>query len=1028
MAFTTEQQEAITKRGENIIVSAGAGSGKTAVLSERILDYCKNGGDIRRVLVLTFTKAAAEEMKERIRKKLLANNLLLQAEYIDSAYITTFDAYSLSMVSKYYYLLGLEKNPSIMDKSLIDIEKSTLLRNIFSKYYLEKNNDFYRFLKKYTTQDDRSFFSTVLTLSSKLDLIVDLDEYIKNYEKNYLSLERIEDIYTDYLSLIEDLKSELKVALLDLIEIAEEDLKGEVLVPACKNLLNSILEAATYEDFKNLIKSFKFPSPRNLQPETKDAKDLVAKKIKELITTYLDKYDGFESIKKEILDTKDDILFLLHISKELLDSLLDYKKKQNKFDFMDIAKMLIKLVKTNEDVKNEIMNSYDEILVDEYQDTSNVQEIFLSLIENHNRYMVGDIKQGIYRFRNANPYIFKDKYERYGNHDGGYKIDLTYNFRSRFEVLDGINLIFNQLMTNKIGDADYKKSHQMHYGQKDYDKFKQMVNFNLDVLKYENIEEYDEFTQAEKEAFIIAKNIKEKMNSGVKVYNKETKSPDPVSYNDFAVLISTSTEFVTFKKIFEYFNLPVQIEASLDLKESILPTLYKNILVLISLTKKKDYSKKYYHALASISRSFLYEYSDNDVYELVINHKYYPILDDILYFESLINLSYKELFYKINERLDVYTKLARIGDSDSNLIILNNIYHQFQIFEELGYDIEAASNYFEMLLDTDSKLEYKEANSKDDAIHIMTIHKSKGLEFAYCYFPMLTKSFNESDIKEKMGVSNDYGIFIPFVDGGESSLITRTLHQERVRLEDISEKVRLLYVALTRAREKMILVLPNKEYKHINPKKFSSFAEMLEYTNVLNPYIKPVDLNECNITNYNLNGLNNDKFTGKETIQYEKIIEIPMISKQRISKELKHLPDKKLNESIKFGLEFHSALESLDFTNPNIDALPVDDFMKNTLKDILMLDIFKNIKEAKTYHEHEFYMKDLDNSYHGIIDLLCVYDDHIDIIDYKLSNTDSVEYERQLSIYKKYVESISNLPVEMYLLSILKKEIKKINI
>ncbi len=116
MAFTEEQKEAITKRGENIIVSAGAGSGKTAVLSERILDFCKNGGDIRRVLVLTFTKAAAEEMKERIRKKLLNSNMLQMAEYIDSAYITTFDSYSLSMVSKYYYLLDLEKNVSIMDK------------------------------------------------------------------------------------------------------------------------------------------------------------------------------------------------------------------------------------------------------------------------------------------------------------------------------------------------------------------------------------------------------------------------------------------------------------------------------------------------------------------------------------------------------------------------------------------------------------------------------------------------------------------------------------------------------------------------------------------------------------------------------------------------------------------------------------------------------------------------------------------------------------------------------------------------
>lgn len=1028
MAFTAEQQEAITKRGENIIVSAGAGSGKTAVLSERILEYCKSGGDIRRVLVLTFTKAAAEEMKERIRKKLLDNNLLLQAEYIDSAYITTFDAYSLSMVSKYYYLLDLEKNVSIMDKSLIDVVKQKKLREIFSNYYLEENKDFYRFLKKYTTQDDTSFFSTVLTLSSKLDLIVDLDEYINSYEKNYLSKERIKEIYQDYLKLIDSLKLDLIDSLNDLIELSHIDPKAESLYTFSLGLRDNLLLYNRYEDFRDMVNNLKIPVCRNLQPETKEAKDNVADLIKKLQQNYLSKYSDFEAIQNEILDTKDDILFLLRVSKELLDSLFSYKKKQNRFDFMDIAKMLISLVKTNEDVRNEIMSSYDEILVDEYQDTSNVQEIFLSLIENHNRYMVGDIKQGIYRFRNANPYIFKEKYEEYGKHNGGYKIDLTYNFRSRSEVLNGINLIFNQLMTNQIGDADYKKSHQMRYGQKDYDKLKQDVSFDLSVLKYEPIEEYDDFTQAEKEAFIIAKDIKDKIESKVKVYNKDNKQFEEVSFKDFAVLMSTAQEFVTFKKVFEYLNLPVQIEASLDLKDSILPTIYKNIFVLLALTKKKDFNKPYYHALASIARSFLYEYSDNDIYELVINHKEYDILKDIEYFTTLFDLSYSDLFFKINERLDIYSKLAKIGDSDSNLIILNSIYNQFLLFEDLGFDIVEAKDYFEELLDADSKLEYKEANALDDAIRIMTIHKSKGLEFAYCYFPMLTKKFNEADIKTKMGISKDYGIFIPYVDGGESNLITRVLYQEKTKLEDVSEKVRLFYVALTRAREKMILVLPQKEYKKIKPEKFNSFAEMLEYTNVTNPYTTIIDLNDCHIEDYNLTKSNSSIFTGKKKIEYEAIDEIPLISKQRISKELKHLPDKKLKASIEAGLTFHSALESLDFNQPNIDDLPVDDFMKNTLKDILKLDVFKNIKNAKTYHEHEFYFKDLESSYHGIIDLLCVYDDHIDIIDYKLSNTSSEEYLRQLSIYKKYVNTISNLRVDLYLLSILKKEVKKIEI
>lgn len=1028
MAFTEEQQQAITKRGENIIVSAGAGSGKTAVLSERILDFCKKGGDIRRVLVLTFTKAAAEEMKERIRKKLLDNHLFQMAEYIDSAYITTFDSYSLSMVSKYYYLLDLEKNVSIMDKGLISIMKEKILRGMFSNYYQNEDKDFYRFLKKYTTQDDKSFFQTVLMLSDKLDLIVDLTSYINDYEKTYLSKEAIENIYIDYISLINDLKGDILISLEDLLEVTYRDPRGEKISDYAKDLYDKLKSSSRYEDIQNTLANFKFPVVKNLFDETKEAKDLVSKLIKDFKKDYLDKYHDFESIKNEILDTKDDILFLLQISKELLDNLMAYKKSQNRFDFMDIAKMLIELVKSNEEVRKEISNSYDEILVDEYQDTSNVQEIFLSLIENHNRYMVGDIKQGIYRFRNANPYIFKDKYEKYGNHIGGYKIDLTYNFRSRSEVLSGINLIFNKLMTNKIGDADYEKYHQMHYGQKDYDKVKQNVSFNLESLRYENIEELKDFTQAEKEAFIIAKDIKERIDSNVLVYNKETKEFDKVSYKDFAVLISTSVEFVTFKKVFEYLNLPVQIEASLDLKDSILPVIYKNLLMLIALTKKKDFSKNYYHYLASLARSFLYEYSDNDIYELVVNHKEYDILHDIEYFVFLLDLSYVDLFNKMNERLNIYLKLAKIGDSDSSLIILDNIRSQFELFEDLGFDIIEASNYLEALLGADTKLEYKEATSKDDAIRIMTIHKSKGLEFAYCYFPLLTKGFNEADIKAKIGLSEDYGIFIPFVDGGESNLITRCLYQEKTKLEDVSEKVRLFYVALTRAREKMILVYPHKEYKHLKPSKFSSFAEMLEYINVLAPYEREIDLTKCNITNYNLAKDDSCVFTGKKVIIYQAIDDIKKLEKKRISKEMKSLPDKKQKDSIALGIEFHKALESLDFKNPEIDKLPIDDFMKDSLKDILALDIFKNIKEAKTYHELEFYFKDNLDNYHGVIDLLVIYEDHIDIIDYKLSNLDSEEYKRQLSIYKKYVKSISNLDINLYLLSILKKEVKKIEI
>ncbi len=194
MAWTKEQEAAIKNRGSNIIVSAGAGSGKTAVLSERILQYCLNGNDIRKVLVLTFTNAAAREMKERIRKKLLQNKLFQQADYIDASYITTFDAYSLALVKKYYYKLGLSKDISIMDASLIALKRKNIIEELFQEFYRNEDIRFFSYLKKYSKQDDKDIIKTVETLCSKMDLIVHLDEFIKNYEAVYFSEGKIHRI------------------------------------------------------------------------------------------------------------------------------------------------------------------------------------------------------------------------------------------------------------------------------------------------------------------------------------------------------------------------------------------------------------------------------------------------------------------------------------------------------------------------------------------------------------------------------------------------------------------------------------------------------------------------------------------------------------------------------------------------------------------------------------------------------------------------------------------------------------------
>lgn len=1025
MPFTKEQQEAITRRGSNIIVSAGAGSGKTAVLSERILSFCKEGNDIRRVLVLTFTEKAAQEMKERIRQKLLDNNLDLQAEYIDSAYITTFDSYSLSMVRKYYYLLGLKKGVSIMDGALIEIKKREIIREIFTENYLNKNEKFYDYLRKYSLQDDKDVLNTIALMTKDLELIVDLDSFIKTYEATYFNPNKIKEITDKYEEYARENVKEFITLLTDLKDEALKDKDSQNLATYLDNYLSHLHSEDSYEILKQEISGYSLPRLTKASPFVKEKRDALKPILEELTKKVFAKYNTKSEMEEELFSVKDDVLFLLSLCKETLDRLFLYKKEHNMFGFNDIAKLLIKLVKENDFVKEELKNSYDEILVDEYQDTSDIQEAFLSLIENNNRYMVGDIKQSIYRFRNANPYIFKEKYDSYSKEKGGHKIDLTYNFRSRDEVLADINLLFNKLMTNEIGDASYKESHQMQFGLKDYLKLEEKFDFHSEVLMY-SLDEDSLFTQAENEAFIIAKDIKERIKSKVKVLKKGGFKE--VTYNDFAILIANATEFVTFKQIFEYLNIPLSIEASLDLKDSILPVLYKNILKALSLMKKNVKNEAFYHAVASLARSFIYEYSDEDIYDLCYNKKAYPIYDDLKLLIETDEISYSSLFYKIDNVINIYSKLAKIGDVDSSLVVLDYVHQIFKLFDDLGYDLEEAASYMEVLLESDLKVEYKPSVSHKDAVRIMTIHKSKGLEFPFCYFPLLNHGFNQADMRKSIGLSKEYGIFIPYADEGKSKTVIQTLYSLEVKEKDISEKVRLLYVALTRAREKMILLLPKKEFNKISPKNYKSFAEMLVYTGDFLQFKKDIDLKDYDITDYKRELYKPISLNGKEVLKYEKRILPELKEKTRISKELKVIPDKSLEESILLGLKFHSALESLDFKNPNISNLPIDDFMKDTLISLLDNPIFKNIKNAKTYHENEFYFSYLNEDYHGIIDLLVEYDDHFDIIDYKLSSVDSKEYERQLSIYKMYVASKTNKPINTYLLSILKREIKRIDV
>ena len=443
--WTTEQQLAINKENTNIIVSAGAGSGKTAVLTERVLRKLKNGVNINELLILTFTNKAAFEMKNRIRKAITKQKSIInQLDYLDSSYITTFDSFTLSIVKKYSYLLNLGKNVTIADSSTIYLEKKRILDDIFDKLYLEKNEYFYKMLDDFTIKKDDDIKKYILDINDRLDLKYDKISYLDKYLNDYYSDTNLFYLINLYVGLLKKKIMEIN----NLLTIFSNYVDGEYFIEFKKSL-SPLINSGSYIDIKNNL-DIKLPQmPRGSEEIAKEYKKIITDIIKEL--KELTFYSSFDQLLSSLSSTKDYVRIIIDIIKELDCRLISFKKSLNIYEFTDISKMAIRILEENENVRLELKNSFKEIMIDEYQDTSDLQDMFISMIEKNNVYMVGDIKQSIYRFRNANPYLFKNKYDNYSKNIEGFKIDLTKNFRSRMEVIDNINLIFNLLMTDEVG-------------------------------------------------------------------------------------------------------------------------------------------------------------------------------------------------------------------------------------------------------------------------------------------------------------------------------------------------------------------------------------------------------------------------------------------------------------------------------------------------------------------------------------------------------------------------------------------------
>jgi len=1036
MAWTNEQLKAINESGTNIIVSAGAGSGKTAVLTTRVIEKLKKGIHINELLILTFTNAAAKEMKERIKKNIKKENLLEELNLLDSAYITTFDSFALSIVKKYHYILNIPKEIGITDNTILALQKSKILTDIFDNYYNDENNDSWKnFIKAFCTKDDEDLKKEILNLANSLEIRTDLNEYLDNYKENYTET-KIEELIKAYFNLLKEKIDELFTEI-KLQSSFFESSYEEKLIESLRNLK----EEDNLDSLIAKISCAKLPiTPRGSEEVTKLAKEKVNKVLKEL--KEMANFGNVSILKSDYLETKNYLQMIIEILKKYFKKLNAWKDKMNAYDFTDIAHLSLKIVKEQENIRNSLKLSFKEIMVDEYQDTSDTQEEFISLIENQNVYMVGDIKQSIYRFRNANPYIFKTKYDNYSKNENGIKIDLLKNFRSRKEVLENINTIFNPIMTNKIGNADYIESHQMVFGNMSYiEKGNTKENYNMEILEYPHANK--EFQKEEIEIFTIAKDILNKVKNNYPVYNKDTEEIHPATWSDFVIIMDRNSTFDLTKKIFEYFKIPLSMYKDEELNESMDLYILKNLITLLLSIKEHKKNNEFKYAFTSIARSYLYNISDEEIFDYLENQNYEEsqIIKDL---KPLINIfnssSTKEIIEGILENTKFYEKIITKGDVFESTIRMEELLKLAKNLGSLNYNIYDFQDYLKKLIEENQTIKFNLGNNDTNAVKIMNIHKSKGLEFNICYFCGLYKTFSKEDLKGNIIYEKSMPIYTPNLLEGKKETFLKLLIKDKIKKEDISEKIRLFYVALTRAKEKMILLLPEKEnleelkdeYGNIEESiryKYNSIASMLysiPYT--LKRYTKKIKIEDLNLTKDYM--LQKEIVLNKESTSNDlKVSEIHIKEEtknnQSFSKKITNIISKEEKKNLEFGTMVHNTLEYIDLKNFKKEEIE-NKFIGNLIENMLQDELFKNIKEANIYQEYEFIYQVDNLEYHGIIDLMLEYNNHIDIIDYKLNDITDENYVKQLNGYKNYIETKTNKPVNIYLFSILSETVKKI--
>ena len=903
MEWTNEQKQAIYEKGNNILVAAAAGSGKTAVLVERIINKVINEDvDIDKILVVTFTNAAASEMRERILdaiyKKLEENpediKLQRQITLLNKASICTIHSFCLDVIRNNFYEIDTSANFRIGDTAEIEMLKNDVLEELFEEKYMDGDKGFIKLIETYT--DYRG--------DEKLqELLLDIYKYIQSnpFPEKWVN-EKVDefnvDINLDFSNtiwgrvILEDIKDEIRSMILKLENIKKETIKfseldkfSSVLQEDINNLRTIKLDTwdIAYESI-NSISWSKWPVDKkvtmDLKNEAKEIRDGVKKDFNGLIIKYTSK------------EANEDIYNMYGILDELRKLIIEFslkyaevKKERNIIDFNDIEHFALKiLVDENEnasEVAKKYQEKFEEILIDEYQDSNLVQEkILTSISRGNNIFMVGDVKQSIYKFRQARPELFLEKYSTYSLkseqnvNSNGIKIKLFKNFRSRRNVLDITNLVFENIMSEKLGNVEYNKEEYLNYGA-NFPETDKEINIpkiaELNIIDLKEKEEYEEeeekseerIEDAVLEARFVAKRIQNLLNSDFQVYDRKV-GYRPIKAKDICVLLrATSVLAPIYEKEISDLNIPVFSDSSSTYLESM------EVETIMSLLKVIDNPMQDI-PLVTVLRSNIFGFTDNDLIEIRLSDRKCSFYESMLKARISVN---SELRHKIEQTIEIiekwrkeekYTPLNEFiwklyldtGFLNYVSLLPNGNLRQanLKMLFEKAKQYEKASfkglfnfiNFIDKVKTSSGDMSSaKIIGENDNVVRIMSIHKSKGLEFPVVFLASTGKKFNLRDLNTPILLHQDIGFGPQYIDS-EKRIEYSTLAKEAIRIiskkETISEEMRVLYVALTRAKEKLIITGMSKDIE----KAFKDKEKMLTMVKKSDAY--QIDLNNMEKT------------------------------------------------------------------------------------------------------------------------------------------------------------------------------------